>query len=253
MSVYFLPVRFDLFQVVEGEETMQARVLIIEDEREIGELIAVYLQKEGIDTEHVDTGEQGLEAVRSRDFDLVVLDINLPGIDGYQFLQVLRRELDLPVIIVSARNADEDLILGLGIGADEFVTKPFSLKVLAARVRALLRRSLQVKSTSRKTYRFGTFTLDRQGRILEKHGRRVPLPPREFELLELLACNPGTTMSPERIYERVWGQRYGDLATVAIHVQRLRRKIEEDPAHPRFIQTIKGFGYRFNPGEMEEQ
>lgn len=231
---------------------MQARVLIIEDEREIGELIAAYLRKEGIRTEHVETGEQGLEAVGSRKFDLVVLDLNLPGIDGYQFLQELRRERDLPVIIVSARNADEDLILGLGIGADEFVTKPFSPKVLAARVRALLRRARQQKDAPRRTCRFGGYVLDREGRILEKDGRRVPLPPREFELLELLACNPGTTMSPERIYERVWGQRYGDLATVAIHVQRLRKKIEEDPAHPRFIETIKGFGYRFNREAMEE-
>lgn len=232
---------------------MQARVLIIEDEREIGELIAAYLQKESIRTEQVETGEQGLEAVEREEFDLVVLDLNLPGIDGYQFLQELRRKRDLPVIIVSARSTDEDLILGLGIGADEFVTKPFSPKVLAARVRALLRRAQQDTGAPRKTCRFGGYVLDRQGRILEKQGRRVPLPPREFELLELLACNPGTTMSPERIYERIWGRRYGDLATVAIHVQRLRRKIEADPARPRFIQTIKGFGYRFNPGEMEEQ
>ena len=231
---------------------MQAKVLIVEDEREIGELIAAYLNTEGIETRLVERGEQGLEAVRSQDFDLVVLDINLPGMDGYEFLQVLRRERDIPVIIVSARNEDEDLILGLGIGADEFVTKPFSPKVLVARVRAFLRRSLHVKGGPRRIHRFGGYVLDSEGRILERGGERVPLPPKEFEILELLVSNPGATLSPETIYEQVWGQQYGDIATVAIHVQRLRKRIEEEPSRPRFIETIKGFGYRFNPDVLED-
>ncbi len=225
---------------------MKAQVLIIEDEQEIGELIAVYLRKEGIETVHVMTGEEGLEALESKSFDLVVLDINLPGIDGFEFLQRVRKTEELPVIIVSARNTDEDLILGLGIGADDFVTKPFSPKVLAARVRAHLRRFYREQKTELKTYRFGRYELDLEGHILRKNGDRISLPPKEFDVLSLLISGRGTTMTPEQIYEKVWKTKYGEIATVAIHIQRLRKKIEVDPSHPKFIETIKGYGYRFN-------
>ncbi len=226
---------------------MRARVLIIEDELEIGELIAVYLQKEGIETLHVETAEEGIEALELELFNLVVLDINLPGIDGFEFLQKIRKDRDIPVIIVSARNEDEDIILGLGIGADEFVIKPFSPRVLAARVRAHLRRNFPPGGMRGKTIRFGEYILDLEGNLLEKNGKRVPLPPKEFEVLRLLICNPGTAMTPEQIYDSVWGQQYGDIATVAIHIQRVRKRIEENPSEPWFIETIKGFGYRFNP------
>ncbi|MFW6139694.1 MAG: response regulator transcription factor [Spirochaetota bacterium] len=230
---------------------MRGRVLIIEDEREVGELIEVYLQREGIETKLVETAEDGLDAFATDMYDLVVLDINLPGIDGFQFLQRIRKNQNLPVIIVSARNTDEDMVLGLGIGADEFVTKPFSPKVLAARVRAHLRRYFQSSRTEKKSYRFGKYRVDLEGHILEKNGERVSLPPKEFAVLQLLISTPGAAMTPEQIYQQVWGQQYGDVATVAIHVQRLRKKIEDDPSHPRFIETIKGFGYRFNPGALE--
>ena len=225
---------------------MKAQVLIIEDEQEIGELIAVYLRKEGIETVHVMTGEEGLEALESKSFDLIVLDINLPGIDGFELLQRVRKTKELPVIIVSARNTDEDLILGLGIGADDFVTKPFSPKVLAARVRAHLRRFSREQKTELKTYRFGRYELDLEGHILRKNGERISLPPKEFDVLRLLISGRGTTMTPEQIYEKVWKTKYGEIATVAIHIQRLRKKIEADPSHPQFIETIKGYGYRFN-------
>ena len=225
---------------------MKAQVLIIEDEQEIGELIAVYLRKEGIETVHVMTGEEGLEALESKSFDLIVLDINLPGIDGFELLQRVRKTKELPVIIVSARNTDEDLILGLGIGADDFVTKPFSPKVLDARVRAHLRRFSREQKTELKTYRFGRYELDLEGHILRKNGERISLPPKEFDVLRLLISGRGTTMTPEQIYEKVWKTKYGEIATVAIHIQRLRKKIEADPSHPQFIETIKGYGYRFN-------
>jgi two-component system response regulator RegX3 len=230
---------------------MRATVLIIEDEQEIGELIAVYLQKEGIDTEHVESGEQGLEALRRKKYDLVVLDINLPGIDGFEFLQKIRKDRNLPVVIVSARNADEDLVLGLGIGADDFVTKPFSPKVLAARVRAHLRRFFHTQSDKSDFVIFGTFVLDLKGNILIGNGERIQLPPKECAVLKLLAGSPGKSMTPEQIYNEVWGQQYGDLSTVAIHIQRLRKKIEKDSSKPRYIETIKGFGYRFNPEVMK--
>jgi two-component system response regulator RegX3 len=234
------------------EAGVKAKVLIVEDEREIGELIGEYLDREGIEATLVETGEDGLKVLEGSPFDLVVLDINLPGIDGYQVLEKIRRDRDIPVVILSARNSDEDMVLGLGIGADDFVTKPFSPKVLTARVRANLRRYFDSKSARRNAIRFGPYSIDIEGNILEKGGTRVPISPKEFELLCFLARSPGTAMRPETIYRKVWGQQYGDITTVAIHIQRLRRKIEEDPANPRFIETIHGFGYRFNPDAMQE-
>lgn len=231
---------------------MNARVLIVEDEQEIGELIALYLRKEGLESLLVDTAERALaELVNSR-FDLVVLDINLPGMDGYEFLQELRQGNDIPVLIVSARDEDEDLVLGLGLGADEFVTKPFSPKVLAARVRAHLRRARkdQQPLEERDLLRFGPYELDLPGHVLEKHGRRIPLPPMEFALLKLLVTNPGVSMTPEQIYAALWGHEYGDIATVAVHIQRLRKRIEADPARPWYVETIRGAGYRFNSGSL---
>ncbi len=235
------------------EGRLRAKVLIIEDEREIGELIAVYLKKEGIETVLVETGEEGLEAIERGNFDLVVLDINLPGIDGFEFLQIIRKKRDLPVVIVSARDTDEDMVLGLGIGADDFVTKPFSPKVLAARVRAHLRRFFNSHKNIKNVLHFGPFALDIDGSILDKKGERIDLPPKEFEVLRLLVENPGKAMTPEKIYDHVWGRQYGNLATVAIHIQRLRKKIEDDPAKPYYIETIRGFGYRFNPEVFKEE
>jgi two-component system response regulator RegX3 len=226
---------------------MKAKVLVVEDEREIGELIGDYLTREGIEATLVESGEDGFKALEGSAYDLVVLDINLPGIDGFQFLEKVRKSRDLPVIILSARSSDEDMILGLGVGADDFVTKPFSPRVLTARVRANLRRYFDSKAARKGEIRFGPYSIDLEGNILQKEGARVSIPPKEFELLCYLARNPGSAMSPEKIYQEVWGQQYGDITTVAIHIQRLRRRIEDDPAHPFYIETIHGFGYRFNP------
>ncbi len=230
---------------------MNANVLIIEDDREIGELVGLYLQKEGITTTLCPTAEEGMSVLESGGFDLLVLDINLPGIDGFEALRGLRKKSNLPVVIVSARDTDEDLILGLGLGADDFVTKPFSPKVLAARVRAHLRRFYELKDAF--PIRFGDFSLDAEGSVIKKNGKRVSIPPRELELLFLLVKNPGVTMTPEEIFRKVWGYEYGDVTTVAVHIQRLRRKIEENPASPKFIETIRGFGYRFNPQALRDQ
>jgi len=226
---------------------VKARILIIEDVREMGELIRLYLEKEGSETELRETAEEGLRAFREKPFDLIVLDINLPGMDGFEFLQTLRRESSVPVLIVSARDTDEDMILGLGVGADEFVTKPFSPKVLAARIRAILRRVSDLRTGPPNCIRFGDFSLDLDGCLLKRADAKVPLSAREFEVLAFLACHPGKTMSPQTVYDEVWKQPYGDVSAVAVYVQRLRRKIERDPANPRFIETVHGLGYRFSP------
>jgi two-component system response regulator RegX3 len=227
---------------------MQGRIIIVEDEPELGELIQLYLRKEGAEAELCPTAEEGLALFRRQGADLVVLDINLPGMDGFELLQTLRRESSVPVIIVSAREADEDIVLGLGIGADEFVTKPFAPRVLVARVRALMRRSRALKP---KTLAFGDFLMDLEGYSLSREGRRVTLSTKEFEVLRHLARNPGKAMKPDDIYQDVWGQAYGDLTAVAVYIRRIRRKIEEDPANPQYIQTIHGYGYRFNPDAIK--
>jgi len=223
---------------------MKARILVIEDMKEMGELIKVYLEKEGCETDLRETAEEGLEAFRADRFDLIILDINLPGIDGFEFLQRLRSRSNVPVMIVSARDSDEDMILGLGVGADEFVTKPFSPKVLIARVRAMLRRA---SSPPPRSLGFGQFTLDLEGGLLAKGRQRIPLSSREFDVLAFLATQPGKTFSPQAIYEGVWKNQYGDVTAVGVYMQRLRRKIEEDPARPAFLQTVHGMGYRFDP------
>jgi two-component system response regulator RegX3 len=228
---------------------LRAEVLIIEDEREMAELIAMYLQKEGVATKICESAEQGLEIVKEHALDLVVLDINLPGIDGFEFLQVLRKKSSVPVIIVSAREGDEDIILGLGIGADEFVTKPFPPKVLVARIRALLRRSRSDSSRSSESglLHFGPYSLNIEGCLLRKGSTRIPLSSKEFDVLKYLVVNCGKALTPEVIYREVWGNKYGDLTTVAVYIQRIRKKIEENPSEPIYLQTIHGKGYRFNP------
>ncbi len=224
---------------------MKARILVVEDVREMAELIALYLGGDGMECTICETGEKGLETFAAARFDLVVLDINLPGMDGFEFLHQLRRQSAVPVVIVSARDADEDLVLGLGIGADEFVTKPFSPKVLVARIRAVLRRATELRSQN--AVRFGEFILEPEAYLLRRGEAKVPLSNREFEVLAYFAAHPGRPLDPQTVYSDVWRQAYGDITAVAVYVQRLRRKIEEDPSRPRFIQTVPGKGYRFDP------
>jgi len=211
----------------------------------MAELVRLYLQKEGMDASICENGEEALAEFARERFDLVVLDINLPGMDGFEFLQRLRKSSTVPVMIVSARDADEDMILGLGIGADEFVTKPFSPKVLVARVRAMLRRTTDLKA-SPNSVRFGDFLLDVDGYLLKKGGEKVPLSSKEFEVLAYLATHPGKAVTPDTIYADVWRNQFGDVTAVAVYVQRLRKKIEKDPSSPVFIETVHGMGYRFN-------
>ena len=224
---------------------MQASILIIEDVREMADLIRLYLIKEGMGCTIAESAEAGLSAFAADRFDLVVLDINLPGIDGFEFLQRIRKTSSVPVMIVSARDTDEDMILGLGIGADEFVTKPFSPKVLVARVRAMLRRASDLKA-SPNAVKFGDFVLDIDGYLLKRGGEKIPLSTKEFEVLTFLVTHPGRAMTPDTIYSEVWRNQYGDITAVAVYIQRLRKKIEADPSSPVFIETVHGMGYRFN-------
>lgn len=226
---------------------MKADVLIIEDVRELAELVSMYLVREGMDTVLCETAEEALNIAKTKQFDLVVLDLNLPGIDGFEFLTLFRKEHSTPVMIMSARDSDEDIIAGLGNGADEFVTKPFSPRVFAARVRAMIRREQNSAAEGERTVRFGDFTLYETTCILKKGAERVYLSVKEYEVLDYLVHNPGVPLQPETIYKNVWKNAYGDLSAVAVYIQRLRKKIESNPSAPKYIETVFGMGYRFNP------
>jgi two-component system response regulator RegX3 len=169
--------------------------------------------------------------------------------DGFEFLQKFRRVYSTPVLIVSARNSDEDQISGLGSGADEYIAKPFSPKVLVARVRAVFRRVRNYNENGHEKgdfCRFGPFVLDYEARTLKKGERKIPLSAKEFGCLAFLAKQPGKTLDVETIYAGVWKNNYGDLTAVAVYMRRLRMKIEDDPANPVYIETVRGMGYRFN-------
>lgn len=224
---------------------MRGNILVVEDEKEIAELITLYLEKEGIKTFHAESGEDGLRLLEEEKIDLIILDVNLPGIDGFETLQKLRLTHTTPVIIVSARTEDSDLIMGFGIGADDFVSKPFSPKVLTARVRAHLRRNEINRSSQKNTVSFGDCVLDLEAYQLKKRGKLVNLSPKELEIVVFLVNNQGKRKSQEAIYEAVWGSTYGDISTVSVHMRRIRKKVEDDPKNPEFLKTSHGFGYFF--------
>jgi two-component system response regulator RegX3 len=226
---------------------MQGRILIIEDERELADLISLYLSKDGFKVQAAESAEEGLTVVEEWKPELVILDINLPGMDGFEFLQRFRRDSSTPVLIVSARSSDEDQINGLGGGADEYISKPFSPKVLVARVRAIFRRVRDFdEKEAANLFRFGPFSLDYDACILKKGEQKIPLSAKEFGCLAFLTTYPLKPLSPESIYAGVWKNNYGDLTSVAVYIQRLRKKIEEDPANPVYIETVHSMGYRFN-------
>jgi len=224
---------------------MKADILIIEDMAEMSALIATYLRKEGMNPLCVESAEDAFKAIDSRSWDLILLDINLPGMDGFEFLDKFRKTFATPVLMVSARNADEDIISALGYGADEFITKPFSPRVLVARVRALLRRTLNAGEQATNVLSFGPFVFDPEACLLKKNGVRIALSAKEYKVFEHLVSQPGKLFSPESIYQAVWPNQYGDTSAVAVYVQRLRRKLEDDPANPQYLETVFGLGYRF--------
>ena len=225
-----------------------SKILVVEDVPEMAQLVTMYMEKAGFTCSACDTAEMALEELQ-KGFapDLVLLDLNLPGMSGLDFLKKFRAEYKatIPVIIVSARDADEDIIAGLGFGADEFVTKPFSPRVLVARVQAKLNRLSATEASVEETITFGDFTLYCNSCVLKKGAEKIPLSTKEYEVLEFLARSAGQSLTPEVIYNHVWKSQYGDITAVAVYIQRLRKKIEEDPSHPKYITTLFGMGYKF--------
>jgi two-component system response regulator ResD len=223
-------------------------VLVVDDEPTIGEIVSRYLERAGYATT---TAADGLEAVRLADEqrpDLVVLDLMLPQLDGLQVLRHLREGEDgpTPVILLTAKGEQEDKLAGLRNGADDYVVKPFSPSELVARVDAVLRR-VNPPGADAEPLRFDGLEIDARARRVTLDGTEVQLSQREFDLLEFFASNPGRAFSRDQLLDRVWGAPLADTSTVTVHVRRLRAKIEPDPERPRFIQTVWGVGYRFQP------
>lgn len=228
---------------------MGNKILLIEDTTELAALITLYLNKEGMEIRPVESGEEALATLENFQPELVLLDLNLPGMGGFEFLQIFRKTSQVPVLIISARDSEEDIIQGLGDGADEYITKPFSPKVLVARVQAMLRRASNTSTDTQpqeQSVQFGPYTLYFDRYLLTCNGERIPLSSKEFAILAHLVKNPGIPLTAQAIYHDVWGRAYGDISAVAVYIQRLRKKIEEDPSKPKYIENIHGLGYQFN-------
>lgn len=225
------------------------KVLIIEDDVSIAELEMDYLQINGFEVHIENNGESGLAKARNGSYDLVILDLMLPYIGGFEICKKLRQEKEIPIIIVSAKKEDVDKMRGLGLGADDYMTKPFSPNELVARVKAHISRYERLsagKLDSRDVLVIRGISIDKISRKVYVNEKEVELTSKEFELLLLLANNPNRVFSKEELFERIWGfDPIGGIATVTVHIRRIREKIEFDPSNPEYIETIWGIGYRF--------
>ena len=223
-------------------------VLVVDDEPIVREVVVSYLRRDGFATLEAGNGDEARWLLEKRDPSIVVLDVMLPGTDGLELCRWIRSRSDLPVIMLTARGEESDRIVGLELGADDYVTKPFSPRELAARVRAVLRRSDGSANGQHERIAFDDVTLDPQTRDVTKGGRPVALTAKEFDLLTFLASHPRRVFSREQLMDRLWGYSAAvDTGTVTVHVRRLREKIETDPSRPEHLETVWGAGYRFVP------
>lgn len=224
-------------------------LLLVEDDEQIAEPLRFGLEIEGFQVSHALTGTQGLEIARSRRPDLILLDVMMPDMDGFSLVRTLRAESAVPVIMLTARGQELDRVMGLELGADDYLVKPFSFRELVARIRALLRRrdlGRGSPSSTRELLVSRDLVLDKTARQLMRGGVEVSLTAREFELLVTLMEHAGHAQARQELLDRVWGENWiGDPRTLDVHIRWLREKIEEDPAAPQFIETVRGFGYRF--------
>ncbi len=222
-----------------------AAILIVEDDRTVRETLALNLRAEGYEVLAAEDGESGLKAAREGGPDLVVLDVMLPRLDGLTVCRILRRESDVPIILLTARGTEADKIIGLETGADDYIVKPFSLGEFLARVRAALRRGRSPQNAAAELV-CGELRLDLVGRRAHRGEEELSLAPREFDLLAMLLRNRGAVLTRELLLAKVWGEDFqGDTHTVDVHIRWLRQKIEADPSEPQHITTVRGVGYRF--------
>jgi len=228
-------------------ETRQEKILVVDDEEHIIELVELYLEKEGYRVTSALDGDAAVEKFLSEKPDLLVLDIMLPGKDGLEVLREIRKTSQVPVIMLTARESEVDKVVGLELGADDYLTKPFSPRELVARVKAVLRRSKPPAEEAEELLERQGLTMDSRRRRVEVDGvGEVELTAKEFDLLHVLASNPGIVLTRDRLMEKVWGYEYvGDTRTVDVYIRHLREKLADNAESPRFIETVRGVGYRF--------
>ena len=224
------------------------RVLVVEDEESFSDALSYMLRKEGFEVAIAATGPDALDTFERNGADLVLLDLMLPGLPGTEVCRELRARSNVPVIMLTAKDSEVDKVVGLELGADDYVTKPFSSRELVARIRAVLRRQGDVEELAPATLEAGPVRMDVERHIVSVSGGSVQLPLKEFELLEVLLRNAGRVLTRMQLIDRVWGADYvGDTKTLDVHVKRLRAKIEPTPSAPRYIVTVRGLGYKFEP------
>jgi two-component system response regulator RegX3 len=224
------------------------KVLVVEDEESFSEAIAFMLGKEGFEVTVAASGPVALEEFERNGADLILLDLMLPGMSGSEVCRIIRQKSSVPIIMVTAKADEIDKIVGLEIGADDYVTKPYSSRELVARIRAVLRRNTEVEEEYfTSVLEVGPVRMDIERHMVAVRGETVPLPLKEFDLLELLMRNAGRVLTRGQLIDRVWGSDYvGDTKTLDVHIKRLRSKIEADPANPAHVLTVRGLGYKFD-------
>ena len=223
------------------------RVLIVEDEPDLADPLAYLLRREGYDVEIAEDGPTGLTAYRERGADIVLLDLMLPGMPGTEVARQLRAASNVPIIMLTAKDSEVDIVVGLELGADDYVTKPYSSRELLARMRAVLRRIAALDADlDERVLTGGRVTLDVDRHTVAVDGREIAIPLKEFELLEVLMRNAGRVLTRGQLIDRVWGSDYfGDTKTLDVHIKRIRSRIEENPSEPKMLVTVRGLGYRF--------
>ena len=222
------------------------RILVVEDEESFSDPLSYLLRKEGYEVSVAGTGPLALEDFDRSGADLVLLDLMLPGLSGVDVCRALRHRSSVPVIMLTAKDSEIDKVVGLEIGANDYVTKPYSSRELLARIKAVLRRGQEPEELMPATLESGPVRMDVERHVVSVNGTHMPLPLKEFELLEMLLRNSGRVLTRAQLIDRVWGSDYvGDTKTLDVHVKRLRSKVEPDPANPKFIVTVRGLGYKF--------
>jgi two-component system response regulator RegX3 len=223
-----------------------SRVLVVEDEESFSDALSYMLRREGYEVEVAASGNDALQSFERSGADLVLLDVMLPGVSGTEVCRTLRSKSNVPIIMVTARDTEVDKVVGLELGADDYVTKPFSSRELIARIRAVMRRGVDQDELISNTIEAGPVRMDVERHLVSVGGAPVSLPLKEFDLLELLLRNAGRVLTRGQLIDRVWGADYvGDTKTLDVHVKRLRSKIEPDPSNPKYLVTVRGLGYKF--------
>lgn len=230
-----------------GTETKSTRVLVVDDERVVTEVIEKYLRREGFDVALASTGTQALQLANDWGPDIIVLDLMLPELDGLEVCRQIRQDSDVPVIMLTARGEEADRVVGLELGADDYVVKPFSPRELVARVKSVLRRTAVVWQSVGGALRIGGLVINPESRTVTIGDNQTDLTAKEFDLLFFLASNAGQVFTRDQLMNHVWDYTYaGDSSTVTVHIRRLRQKVEVDPDRPRHIKTVWGVGYKFD-------